>query len=209
MIDVTIYKKYSFIEHLVPNIAIDALRREVLSNINKVFGISNDNDHLISFSPGSNYNELTELENGKKYLIITNSDTPNLILYSYLETSPITVIVGLSLVGDWDGGGSGTSLQNAHTKNSWTTGDELRIIALSSGTINLSWTSVYANSDESSYGEASIWKNTGPDIGSPAVELQIGSSGSGSYSTHLDQGQYLTLIRRDRAYWTGIRAWLT
>jgi len=208
MKNVKISKKYSFIEYTGYNVPISNLTNEALDNLSKVIGISEDNDHLVEFSPNGKFNTLTDFETNKKYLIIGNIDNPNFTLYSYLETIPPTMILSLSLTGTWDAGGSGASEETAYTKNSWTTTEQLKVTALVSGTIHVSWTSVSAYGDPN-YGEASIWKNTGPDVGSPVVELQIGSSGSGSYSTHLDQGQYLTLLRRDAAYWDGIKVWLT
>jgi hypothetical protein len=83
MTDVKIYKKYSFVEYLGSSIAAGDLSVEALSNIDKIFGISEDNDHLIEFSPNDNYNELQLLEKSKRYLILANSDNPEFILYSY------------------------------------------------------------------------------------------------------------------------------
>jgi hypothetical protein len=88
MVNVTIYKKHSFIEYLGPTVSISSLSTLVLSNIDKILGISEDNDHLIVFSPNGNYNELTSFETNKKYLIIANSDYPKFVLYSYNNATP-------------------------------------------------------------------------------------------------------------------------
>jgi hypothetical protein len=88
MVNVTIYKKHSFIEYLGPTVSISSLSGLALSNIDKILGISEDNDHLIVFSPNNNYNELTLFETNKKYLIIANSDYPKFVLYSYSNVTP-------------------------------------------------------------------------------------------------------------------------
>jgi len=83
MTDVKIFKKHSFIEYLGNTILLKNLQSEALSNLEKIFGISDDNDHLIEFSVNGKYNSLTSFEKNKKYLIIANSDAPNFVLYSY------------------------------------------------------------------------------------------------------------------------------
>ena len=83
MNEVMVFKKYSFIEYLGETILLENLGSEALDNLYKVFGINEDNDHLIEFSPSGKYNSLTSFETNKKYLIVANTDEPYFVLYSY------------------------------------------------------------------------------------------------------------------------------
>jgi hypothetical protein len=85
MNEVMIFKKYSFIEYIGETILLENLESEALDNLDKIFGIDSDNDHLIEFSPNGKYNSLTSFEASKKYLIVANSNDPYFVLYSYQE----------------------------------------------------------------------------------------------------------------------------
>jgi hypothetical protein len=61
----------------------------VLSEVDTIIGISDDGDHYISYLPSRIYNSLETLQSYKNYLIISNKNRPDYILYD--QTLPSTI----------------------------------------------------------------------------------------------------------------------
>jgi hypothetical protein len=73
--------KYLFFTYLSDNIEIKDLDPVVLSEIDTIIGISDDGDHYVSYIPSRIYNSLETLQSYKNYLIISNKNRPDYILY--------------------------------------------------------------------------------------------------------------------------------
>lgn len=63
-------KKISFIEYLGDSVFLDDLSSDTKSNINTIFGLSDDGGSYLSYEPGRLYNTLQFLEPNKNYIII-------------------------------------------------------------------------------------------------------------------------------------------
>lgn len=134
---------------------------------------------------------------------------------SVLSVSSAKLTLSATGGASWNSGGDGLSSATAYTKNSWagssgsSTGDEtLKATAISAGVIRVTWTGSSATSGEP-YGEIDIWKNVAFGSGAAAVNLQDGSSGSGSYNATVTAGQYVLLHLYGAGTWSGIKVWWT
>ena len=85
---VNINKKYSFLEYRGDNKSIDSLASSILSQIDSIYGVSEDGVLLLEYnSDYPNFNALTTLETYNKYLIVSKQDKPDYILYETEDCS--------------------------------------------------------------------------------------------------------------------------